>query len=278
MRSLSIPSFVLETLDFKNKQNQGTEYIKESYQKLLKENGGSVDVSIIIPAYNEEKNILEVLYSLTQNKSSKSIEIIVVDNNSTDNTNAFVKATGVRCVEEKIQSITAARNAGLANAKGKYVLNADADSIYPPNWVELMVNPLIKNNKAVVVYGRYSFIPNANISRFSYFLYETIGDIKKWIEGILKDKAVNVFGCNSGYRREQGIEVEGYNHPPGTNEDGWLALKLRNQNFGKLHYVSASTVWTSDRRLNFDSGFIKIILTRIKQFFSRKPVQQRIDL
>jgi glycosyltransferase involved in cell wall biosynthesis len=278
MRSLSIPSFVTETLDIKNKKNKGTDIIKQSYQNLLKDKESSIDVSIIIPAYNEEKNILEVLFSLTQNRSSKSIEIIVVDNNSTDNTNTLVKATGVRCIEEKIQSITAARNAGLANARGNYILNADADSIYPPDWVEQMVNPLINNNKIAVVYGRYSFIPDANISRISYFLYETIGDIKKWVEGIIKDEAIKVFGCNSGYRRDQGIEVEGYNHPPGTNEDGWLALKLRNHNFGKLHYVSSSTVWTSDRRLNFDKGVIKVIITRIQQFFSKKPTQQRIDL
>jgi glycosyltransferase involved in cell wall biosynthesis len=215
---------------------------------------------------------------LTQNQTSKSVEIIVIDNNSSDNTNALVKASGVRCIQEKIQSITAARNAGLANARGTYVLNADADSIYPTDWVEQMVNPLINNKEIAVVYGRYSFIPKPNISRLSYFIYETIGDIKKWVEGILKDEAVNVFGCNSGYKRVQGIEVEGYNHPPGTNEDGWLALKLRNHGFGKLHFVSNSIVWTSDRRLNFDEGFIKVIIKRIKQFFSRKPVQQRSDL
>ena len=83
-----------------------------------------------------------------------------------------------------------------------------------------MVNPLIKNNMIAVVYGRYSFIPDANISRISYFLYETIGDIKKWIEGIIKDEAIKVFSCNSGYRRVHGIEIEDYIHPPGTNEDG----------------------------------------------------------
>ncbi len=278
MRSISIPSFVLETLDFRMKENQGTEYINQSYQKLLKDNEGPIDVTIIIPAYNEEKNILEVLYSLTQNQTSKSVEIIVIDNNSSDNTNALVKASGIRCIPEKIQSITAARNAGLANARGTYVLNADADSIYPPDWVEQMVNPLMNHKGIAVVYGRYSFIPKPNISRNSYFLYESISDVKKWVEGILKDEAVNVFGCNSGYRREEGIAVEGYNHPPGTNEDGWLALKLRDQNFGKLHFVSHSIVWTSDRRLNFDEGFMKVIITRIKKFFSRKPVQQRIDL
>jgi glycosyltransferase involved in cell wall biosynthesis len=278
MRSLSIPLFVRDTLEFKDKKQQGTDYIKQSYQKLIKDKEDSFDVTIIIPAYNEENNILEVLYSLTQNQTSKSVEIIVIDNNSSDNTNALVKASGVKCIQEKIQSITAARNAGLANARGTYVLNADADSIYPTDWVEQMVNPLINNKEIAVVYGRYSFIPKPNISRLSYFIYETIGDIKKWVEGILKDEAVNVFGCNSGYKRVQGIEVEGYNHPPGTNEDGWLALKLRNHGFGKLHFVSNSIVWTSDRRLNFDEGFIKVIIKRIKQFFSRKPVQQRSDL
>lgn len=68
-----------------------------------------------------------------------------------------------------------------------------------------------------------------------------------------------VYGCSSGYRKEQGLQVDGYDHPPDTNEDGYLALKLRS-NFGKLHKVTANQalVWTSDRRLMEQGGYLKL--------------------
>ena len=50
---------------------------------------------------------------------------------------------------------------------------------------------------------------------------------------------MNAYGFNSGFRREEGLSVDGFNHPAGTNEDGWLALKLREKGYGKLFYVKA---------------------------------------
>ena len=103
----------------------------------------------------------------------------------------------------------------------------------------------------------------------------------RWINALLKDEAVNVYGFNSGYRREQGIKVDGYRHPPGSNEDGYLALKLRNEGFGKLHLVtnSRALVWTTDRRIESDGGLWNAIIKRIKRIFSRsKTIIIRSDL
>ena len=101
------------------------------------------EVSIVIPAYNEEDNILKMLASLSDSSTNKKLEIIVVNNNSSDSTGEIAKATGVICIDESQQGITAARNAGLSKAKGGYIINADADTIYPPDWIDHMVNPLI---------------------------------------------------------------------------------------------------------------------------------------
>ncbi|MFX6945480.1 glycosyltransferase family A protein, partial [Acinetobacter baumannii] len=74
-----------------------------------------------------------------------------------------------------------ARNAGLAVANGKYILNADADTIYPKDWIEQMIKPLAERENIAAVYGRFSFIPIAGTSRFSYFIYEYFADLSRWI-------------------------------------------------------------------------------------------------
>lgn len=124
-------------------------------------------VLAVIPAYNEEKNILRTLLSLSANTTSRSVEIIVVNNNSVDKTEMLVKAAGATCILESKQGITAARNAGLAAARGKYVLNADADSIYPKDWIEEMTAPLANGDAVCITYGRFAFIPTGATSRFS---------------------------------------------------------------------------------------------------------------
>ncbi len=267
MRPIAITPYAQECWDALEKITDVKEKTKAAYQQLRK--SGEPEVSIVIPAYNEEKNIVQTLYSLCNNITSKSVEIIVVNNNSKDNTASLVEACGVTCVLETKQGITNARNGGLAHATGKYVLNADADSIYPKQWVEEMVKPFDKYPNVCSVYGRFSFIPVGNTGRFTYFFYEYIADFMRWLNKYIKDEAVNVYGFNSGFRREQGLQVDGFNHPPGTNEDGWLALKLREKGFGKLYYVTNinALVWTTDRRIQIDGGIVKGTIRRIKRMF-----------
>lgn len=244
---------------------------RSGFQKLLK---GVPEVSIVMPAYNEEACILKALTCLSKSNTSRSVEVIVVNNNSKDNTAAIANAAGVVCILETTQGITPARNAGLAVARGKYILNADADTLYPPNWIEEMIKPL-ENDKVASVYGRFSFIPTAGTPRFVYFFYEYAADFMRWINKTFREEAMNVYGFNSGFRREQGLQVDGFNHPPNASEDSWLALKLRNKGFGKLHYVTKNNalVWTTDRRIQIDGGLRKGLVKRIKRILTTNKIQ-----
>lgn len=278
MRPIAIPSYIDKLWKAgSNTDDENIVLVQQHYKQLHK---GYPEVSVVIPAYNEEKNILRTLLSLSSNTTKRAVEIIVVNNNSKDNTEALVKATGVTCILETKQGITAARNAGLKVAQGKYVLNADADSIYPPDWIEEMTAPL-DDNKVAITYGRFAFIPTGKTSRTSYFFYEQLADTTRWINKKFREEAVNVYGFNSGFRRLQGIEVNGFDHPPGANEDGWLAVKLRNKGFGKLHCVSnpKAMVWTADRRIEMDGGLWKALFMRAKRIlFPPKEVVIRKDL
>lgn len=264
MRPVSIPTYIKQLYCLSPFDDTVINNIHTLYKNIYNDNPL---ISIVIPAYNEEENILRTLLALCNNKTKWSFEIIVVNNNSSDHTENLVNSTGIKCILETRQGITIARNTGLANAKGTYILNADADTIYPIDWIEHMASPLINNNNIAAVYGRFSFIPIGNTGRFAYFLYEYLADFMRWINKTFKDEAMNAYGFNSGFRKEQGLAVDGFNHPPRTNEDGWMALKLREKGFGKLYYVTNITalVWTTDRRIQIDGGILKGTMKRIKR-------------
>jgi len=265
MRPIQLPAYIKDIWTHNYSNANATKAIQQQYQRLT---SLKPQVSVVIPAYNESENIVRTLTSLTNNITKYSVEIIVVNNNSTDDTAALVNACGVPCILETNQGITNARNAGLSVAKGTYILNADADTIYPKHWIEQMVLPLEKS-EVVLTYGNFSFIPVGSTGRFTYFFYEYFADFMRFLNIYLKDEAVNVYGFNSGFKKEQGLAVDMFNHPPGTNEDGWLAVKLRKKFNGTLYKVTASNalVWTTDRRLQIDGGLVKATIRRIKRMF-----------
>jgi|SRR6516164_3028258 len=93
----------------------------------------NVKISIIVPAFNEEKLIERSLLSIRSAATTFSQvgwehEIIVCDNNSTDRTGELARAQGARVFFEPVNQISRARNAGAAAANGEWLVFVDADS------------------------------------------------------------------------------------------------------------------------------------------------------
>jgi glycosyltransferase involved in cell wall biosynthesis len=96
-----------------------------------------VHLSIVIPAFNEarliEQTLRSVFTSIAANGQAEfTSEIIVVDNNSTDNTAELARQAGARVVFEPINQIGRARNVGAAQTSGEWLLFLDADSLLSP--------------------------------------------------------------------------------------------------------------------------------------------------
>ncbi|MCP5244695.1 MAG: glycosyltransferase [Burkholderiales bacterium] len=110
-------------------------------------------LSVIIPAFNEERLIMHCLKSVSESADSVrstgfSYEIIVVDNNSTDQTAELARQFGAQVVFESINQIGRARNAGAAAAKGDWLLFVDADSLLNPGMITDILK-LIESGKYV---------------------------------------------------------------------------------------------------------------------------------
>lgn len=106
-------------------------------------------ITVIIPAFNEEKHIAKVIECIKKNKNVD--EIIVVDNNSTDKTGMIAESLGVKTVCCKEQGKGYAMEKGLRYATNDYILFADADICnYEHEFVENMIKPLISDNYDLV--------------------------------------------------------------------------------------------------------------------------------
>ncbi|MCX6694895.1 MAG: glycosyltransferase family A protein, partial [Candidatus Altiarchaeota archaeon] len=92
------------------------------------------DITVVIPAYNEEKYIETTLQNLRK-QNYKNYRIIVVDNNSKDKTVEIAEKYADEVLHETRQGAGYARYRGIESAKSTIIASADADSIYPPDWL-----------------------------------------------------------------------------------------------------------------------------------------------
>jgi glycosyltransferase involved in cell wall biosynthesis len=257
--------------------------IRENLRKFEVENPL---VSIVIPAWNEEENIIKTIASLANNEFDFPCELFVVNNNSTDNTQAVLDRMGVRSMIETNQGIAPARRRGLVESRGRYHLCCDSDTIYPPTWIRKMAETLKNNEKKGVacIYGSYSFIPSDGNSRFIMGLYETGSALIRFFKS-KETETRRVMGFNFGFIREVAMQVNGFimdkprkfRNELGSaeyvadSEDGLMASNIKKAGY-KILYVNnrKSRVWTSDRRLLIDGGLFRAIKLRLIKIISRK--------
>ncbi|MBN1592255.1 MAG: glycosyltransferase, partial [Candidatus Coatesbacteria bacterium] len=103
-------------------------------------------VSIIIPVFNDKEHVIRAVNSAL-NQTMKSVEIIVIDDGSTDGTSELLRAYGDRIalIRQENRGVSAARNAGIAFSNGDYISFLDSDDTIVPFKIELQLTALREN-------------------------------------------------------------------------------------------------------------------------------------
>ena len=232
-------------------------------------------VSIVVPACNEEFSVLRTLHSLSCNETKYPVEVIVINNNSTDRTQQVLDLLGVRSFFQPVAGWGPARQLGLEKAMGKYVLSADCDSFYPPNWIQTMTDALVDENIACV-YGDYSYLGNETKARWKFAIYETLRNIILEVRQI-KRPFLNARGLNMGFVRELALK-KGYIYAKVRGEDGRMCFDLMQH--GRIKRIRSRNivVWTPPRakgNIGLVSVFFKntlIELSKMKSYFYKRPM------
>ena len=219
--------------------------------------------SIVIPTWNEEENIVRTLSSLADLQPEIPIELLVVNNNSTDKTQEILDRCGVISIFEPRQGIPYARQSGLEAARGKYILCADADSLYPVKWADKLVDAL-REQGVVAVYSRHSFIPCEKASRFTLAIWESVGEIVYWLRS-RKRPHLNAMGLSFGFVKTDADAVGGFDLNQRRGSDGKLAFYLSKR--GQIKPVSDTdaVIWTHSRRLFEKGGLFTAFWIRVKK-------------
>lgn len=112
-----------------------------------------VDVSIVIPCYNQAAYLGEAIQSIEP--GARTVQVIVIDDGSTDATSDVAASfDGVECVRQPNRGLARARNAGLARAVGPYVIFLDADDRLLPGGVECGGHALDTHPACAMAFGR----------------------------------------------------------------------------------------------------------------------------
>lgn len=211
-------------------------------------------ISVVIPAFNEEKRILACLSSLQKQTSPKELyEVIVVDNNSTDNTSEVANKAGATVLHCSEKGVAAARQYGVDHARGEIIAFTDADSFVQEDWISnIEIN--MKDKTLLLLGGKV--VPDTK-NRFDLFAYE-VADRAIRVQQLLGK--VLPWGINMAVRKDALNKVGGFDRTISSAEDWDVALRLQKQ-FGSkaARYFPSIVAYTSNRKQENRKVFAKYV-------------------
>jgi len=209
-------------------------------------------VSVVIPAFNEEKFLPATLRSLVR-QDYQDFEIIVVDNNSSDRTAAVAKSWGAKVAFEEKRGVGAARERGFREAQGEIIVTTDADAILPSHWLSRIVQEFKDQPDLAAFGGLYTLSSGPMVARLAvrYGLYWV------WLLDRCFSGSWALPGVNLAVRRKAFAAAGGFNPELILGEDADLAQRIKN--FGRVKFDPHFKVQTSGRRYRY--GLLHALLT-----------------
>ncbi len=240
---------------------------------------GPPSVSVVIPAYNEEKYLPLCLESIKKQDYAAEYEVIVVDNASTDNTAKIALDWGAKVVYESKRSPACARQRGAEVATGEVIAFIDADTQAPPCWLSAIVSRFVQEPKTVVISGPYAYFDAGSIARIASYIGNFISIIIDQVFRKVLNKGSAVWGSNFAVRRSALLEVGGFDTSIRFyGEEYELSLRLRIA--GKGGIIPRLFVLTSARRLK-RIGVVTLYWNWVVDYFSvlfwYEPISERLE-
>jgi glycosyltransferase involved in cell wall biosynthesis len=229
-----------------------------------------MDISIVIPAYNEEKNIQELYAKLIKVlKQKKSYEIIFVDDGSTDNT--FQELLKLNKKDNNVKIIkfrknfgqSAAWDAGFRNAKGSIILTMDSDLQNDPEDIPRLIEK-IEEGYDVVSGWRHNRKDNVSKRLFS--------SLSRFFRRRIIDDKIHDSGCSlKAYKKEcmQELEMQGEMHRYIIEI---LALKGYKIGEVKVNHLPRKYGKTKYNFIRLPKGFLDLMVVAFWQKYSARPV------
>lgn len=210
----------------------------------------TMKVSVVIPAYNEEKFLPLLLASLKKQTYKGDFEIVVADNNSTDRTAEIARSYGAKVFKEPKQGYAYACNRAFFSGTGDILARADADHVLPPNWIQSIVDVFEKDPDLLATGGPiYPYSNNFLSNIFSY-----PGQVL-WML-FLKTIGHGFLFPNMAVRATAFKKINGFDTTIHYGEDTDLCLRLKK--LGKVTYNINIYAYTSMRRY-YNMGFFKFV-------------------
>jgi glycosyltransferase involved in cell wall biosynthesis len=200
-------------------------------------------LSVIIPAFNEELYLPPSLQSLQRAAAECgcNVELIVVDNASTDRTAEIARASGAQVIHEPVHNVARVRNSGAAAARGDVLVFVDADTIVPPGFLEsvhqAMTDPQCLGGSADIVH-----LVQSRVLRVYLRAWRWIGSRLGMAQGAAQFCRASAFRVLKGYDEAQfmGEDVDFY----------WRLRKLSAKTRGHVRFLGDVKVVPSPRRFD----------------------------
>lgn len=216
-------------------------------------------LSVIIPAYNEEKYLTETLERIVKALSivDSPSEIIVVDNDSEDNTKGIAESFAAKVFHESIHNISKVRNTGAENSTGDVLIFIDADTLVPESLFQKIAD-VMKDEKcfggAVSIEYEKSGRKWMKLFLLGWRFWGYFFNMKQGAAQFCR-RTVFLKLCSYDERIYMGEDVDFY----------WRLSKLAKKNQGYLFFIESMKVKTSVRR--FDRMSLSRILLLTNPLF-----------